>query len=604
MLTTIDWLIIALFFAVLIVIGVVTSKRAGSSSKEFFLSGNAMPWWLLGISMCATSTSTNSANLFTEIIRKNGMSGNWVWWAFLLTGMLTVFVYARLWHRTGAKTDVEFYELRYSGKAAAFLRGFRAIYLGVFFNIVITALVILGAIKIGVVMFELSPAKIIVITAAVTVIYSALGGMRGIVIADFFQFSVVLAGSVMAAVYAVRMPQVGSLANLFSHPAVVGKLGFFPDFSNTDLLVSVFVIPVAVQWWNVWYPGSEPGGGGSTAQRMLSARNEKESAAACLFYNALHYGLRPWPWYIVALCSLLVFPDLDALRTAFPNVDPKVMGDDLAYPAMLTFLPKGMIGLVAASLLGALLSTLAAHLNWGSSYFVNDFYKRFVCPSASERQLVLVGRIATLLLMVFSCLLAPFLASAKTAFDLVLQIGAGTGLLFLLRWFWWRVNAYSEITAMVVSFLVAAFFQLIYPVLDAPALLQWQKLIIGIVITTAAWVGVTLITKPADDEVLFRFCQKIRAGGPGWRAVEKRAETLGRPINGANGTWDVPSGLLCMTLACLGVYATMFAIGAWFYSQVLKAAIMSGVAAGSTLLLFLILSRLYAGNAEMKGKAQ
>ena len=579
----VDWFVIALFFVVLIAIGVVTSKQAGKSSKEFFLSGNSMPWWLLGISMCATSTSTNSANLFTEIIRKNGMSGNWVWWAFLLTGMLTVFVYARLWHRTGAKTDVEFYELRYSGKAAAFLRGFRALYLGVFFNIVITALVILGAIKIGVVIFGLSPAKIVVITAAVTVIYSALGGMRGIVIADFFQFLLVLVGAILAAVQAVKLPQVGGLSNLFSHPAIVDKLHFFPDFSNTDLLVAVFIIPVAVQWWNVWYPGSEPGGGGSTAQRMLSARNEKESAVACLFYNALYYGLRPWPWYIVALCSLLVYPDLDALRAAFPNVDPKVMGDDLAYPAMLTFLPHGMIGVVAASLLGALLSTLAAHLNWGSSYFVNDFYKRFVNPAASEKQLVLAGRVATLLLMVFSCLLAPFLASAKTAFDLVLQIGAGTGLLFLLRWFWWRVNAYSEITAMVVSFLVAVFFQLIYPKLDGPALLQWQKLIIGIGVTTAAWVGVTLLTKPADDEVLFRFCRKIRAGGPGWRAVERRAEALGRPIEGADGTWDVPSGLLCMTLGCLSVYSTMFAIGAWFYSQALKAAVMFGVAAGATI---------------------
>ncbi len=554
--------------------------------------------------MCAATTSTNSANLFTEIIRNNGISGNWVWWAFLLTGMLTVFVYAKLWHRTGAKTDIEFYELRYSGKAAAVLRGFRALYLGVFFNTVITALVVLGAIKIGVVMFNISPSKIIAITGVVTVIYSALGGMRGIVIADFFQFALVLAGAVAAAVYAVRLPQVNGLANLFAHPNVVGKLSFFPDFSNTDLLVSVFIIPVAVQWWNVWYPGSEPGGGGYIAQRMLSAKNEKQSVGASLFFNAVHYGLRPWPWYIVALCSLVVYPDLNSLRAAFPQVDAKVMGGDLAYPAMLTFLPAGLMGVVVASLLGALLSTLAAHLNWGSSYFVNDFYKRFVNPGASEKRLVLVGRISTLTLMVLACALAPFLESAKTAFDLVLQIGAGTGLLFILRWFWWRINAFSEITAMAVSFLVALFFQLIYPHLDVPALAQWQKLIIGIVVTTCSWVAVTYVTRPADDETLYRFCRQICAGGPGWKEIERRAAAQGRALEGAGAKWEVPSGLLCMTLGCLAVFSAMFAIGSWFYSQVLKAVILSAVAAGATILLFRVLSRQYASGAEKEGAAR
>jgi Na+/proline symporter len=592
--TAVDWLIIALFFVILIVIGVVTSRQAGRNSKEFFLSGNAMPWWLLGISMCSATTSTNSANLFTEIIRRNGIAGNWVWWTFLLTGMLTVFVYAKLWHRTGAKTDIEFYELRYSGRAAAVLRGFRALYLGVFFNTVITALVILGAIKIGVVMFGIPPVIIVVITAVVTVVYSALGGMRGIVIADFFQFVLVVAGAVLAAVYAVRLPQVNGLSSLFSHPDIVGKLSFFPDFSDTDLLVSVFIIPVAVQWWNVWYPGSEPGGGGYIAQRMLSAKNERQSVGASLFFNAVNYGLRPWPWYIVALCSLLVYPDLEALRTAFPDVDPKVMGDDLAYPAMLVFLPPGILGIVAASLLGALLSTLAAHLNWGSSYFVNDFYKRFVNPRASEKELVLTGRIATLVLMVLACLLAPFLESAKTAFDLVLQIGAGTGLLFLLRWFWWRVNAFSEITAMAVSFLVAVFFQLVYPHLGGPALLQWQKLIVGIAVTTVAWVGVTLLTKPAEDETLFRFCRQIRAGGPGWREVERRAAARGVPVAGDGARWEVPAGLLCMSLACLAVFSTMFAIGACFYGRPVRAAILAVVAAASTAALFKLLPGLYA----------
>ncbi|MDD4017728.1 MAG: Na+:solute symporter [Kiritimatiellae bacterium] len=589
-LSNVDWLVIAIFFAVLVTIGCLTSKRAGANSAEFFLSGNSMPWWALGISMAAATTSTNSANLFTEIIRKNGISGNWVWWAFLLTGMLTVFVYAKLWHRTGAKTDIEFYELRYSGKAAAFLRGFRALYLGVFFNTVITALVILGAIKIGVVMFDISPLAIILITAVVTVIYSALGGMRGIVIADFFQFVVVLAGSLTAAVFAVRLPQVNGFANLVTHPDIVPKLQFLPDFADTDLLVSVFIIPVAIQWWNVWYPGSEPGGGGYIAQRMLSAKNERQSVGASLFFNAVHYGLRPWPWYIVAFCSLLVFPDLDALRTAFPNVDARIMGHDLAYPAMLTLMPAGITGLVVASLLGALLSTLACHLNWGSSYVVNDVYKRFVNPEASEHQLVLVGRITTVGLMALACLLAPFLESAKTAFDLVLQIGAGTGLLFLLRWFWWRINAFSEITAMAVSFIVAVFFQLVYPHLGGPEIAQWQRLIIGIVVTTVAWVGVTYLTRPVDDQTLFRFCTLIRAGGPGWKKVEARAAALGTPIARSCETWPVPSGLLCMSLACCAVYAVMFAVGSGLYGYYARSACLAGVAVISTIALFKVLS--------------
>ena len=434
-----------------------------------------MSWWLLGASMAAATTSTNSANLFTEIIRKNGISGNWIWWAFLLTGMLTVFVYAKLWHRTGARTDIGFYEIRYSGKAAAVLRGFRAVYLGVFFNTLTMAWVILAAVKIGIVMFNLAPVAIVVITALIVVAYSSMGGIRGIVIADFFQFAIVLIGAVVSAVFIVKLPQVNGLSHLLSHPAIIGKLSFFPDFSNTDLLVSVFIMPVAVQWWSVWYPGSEPGGGGYIAQRMLSAKNERHSVGASLLFNIVHYGLRPWPWFIIALCSLLVYPDLNSLRVAFPGVDSKMLGDDLAYPAMLTFLPTGILGLVVASLLGSLLSTTAAQLNWGASCIVNDVYKRFINPTAAERQLVAVGRLVTPLLMGMACVLALFLESAKAVFDLVLQMGAGTGPLFLLRWFWWRVNAFSEITAMVVSFLVALFFQVIYPTSVVPRWLNGKN---------------------------------------------------------------------------------------------------------------------------------
>ena len=583
---SIDYLIIILFFIILIAIGLAASKKAGKSSSEFFLSGRNMPWWLLGISMAAATTSTNSANLFTEIIRKNGISGNWVWWAFLLTGMLTVFIYARLWNRTKAVTDIEFYELRYSGKAAAFLRGFRSIYLGVFFNVIGTAWVILAGIKIGSVMFNVSPSTIVIITGVVSVIYCMSGGIRGIIIADFFQFVLVLIGAVLAAVTALRLPQVNGLSNLISHPNIVGKLNFFPDFSNTDLLVGIFIIPVAVQWWSVWYPGSEPGGGGSIAQRMLSAKNEKNSVGASLLFNAVHYALRPWPWFIVALCSIIVFPTLESLQAAFPNVDPGVMGDDLAYPAMLTFLPAGFMGLVVASLFGALLSTVAAHLNMGASYVVNDFYKRFIHPGATEKQLVYAGRVTTLALMVLSCSLAPFLESAKSVFDFILQIGAGTGLIFILRWFWWRINAFSEITAMVVSFLVAFYFEIIHPHIGLPELMQWQKLLIGVGITTFSWVLVTLLTKPSDDKTLFNFCRLVQAGGPGWKTVEKRAGIAGIPVSGTDEKWDVPFGILCMVFACLAVYTALFAIGSWIYGYYMQAGLLTVASAIATIILF------------------
>ncbi|TFG45236.1 MAG: Na+:solute symporter, partial [Candidatus Brocadiia bacterium] len=453
----VDWAFIAAFFVVSLLVGIIVSKRAGKSSSEFFLSGRNMPWWLLGVSMVATTFSTDTPNLVTDIVRQNGVSGNWVWWAFLLTGMLTVFVYAKLWRRSGVMTDIEFYELRYSRKPAAFLRGFRAIYLGVFFNIVIMASVTLAAIKIGGVMLNLSPFQTVAIAAVVTALYSMLGGLRSVIITDFIQFSIAMFGAIMAAKISLQHPLVGGLSHLIAHfSEKKAVLSVLPDFSNMNILIPVFIIPFAVQWWSVWYPGSEPGGGGYLAQRMLAAKNEKNAMGATLLFNIAHYGVRPWPWIIVALCSLVVFPDLESLKKAFPNV---TIGHDLAYPAMLTFLPAGLLGLVVASLIAAYMSTISTHLNWGSSYVVNDFYKRFIKPDATEKQMVLVGRISTALLMVGACALAPFLENAKRAFDILLQIGAGTGLIFILRWFWWRINAYSEITGMIVSFLIACYFE-------------------------------------------------------------------------------------------------------------------------------------------------
>jgi SSS family solute:Na+ symporter len=592
LLQPVDWISIIAFFVISLVIGVLVTKRAGKSAAEFFLSGRNMPWWLLGVSMVATTFSTDTPNLVTDLVRQNGVAGNWVWWAFLLTGMLTVFVYAKLWRRSGVMTDIEFYELRYSGRTAAFLRGFRALYLGVFFNIVVMALVTLAAIKIGRVMLGLSPLQTVLIAAVVTVFYSALGGLRGVLITDFLQFIIAMFGAIMAAKISLQHEAVGGLKNLLSCPRVIEKLNFVPDFNDRGLLVSVFIIPLAVQWWSVWYPGAEPGGGGYLVQRMLAAKNERHAMGATLFFNVAHYALRPWPWIVVALCSIVVFPNLESLGAAFPDVEAGILRHDLAYPAMLTYLPHGLLGLVVASLIAAYMSTISTHLNWGSSYIVNDFYKRFVNTEASEKQLVLIGRISTVLLMVGACALAPFLESAKRAFELVLQIGAGTGLLFILRWFWWRINAFSEITAMVVSFIVACYFEFVHNNIGLAPLESWQKLIIGVGVTTTSWVLVTFIAKPADDKTLFNFCRLVRAGGPGWKAVIKRAQQAGESIEGAEEKWDMPYGIMCMVFGCMAVYAALFATGSWIYLQYTKAVILTIVAVVATVLLLKFWTKL------------
>ena len=558
-----DWLAIVLFFVVLVGIALACSRRAGSDAKDFFLSGRSMPWWLIGISMSAATTSTNSANMFTEFIRDDGLAANWKWWAFLLTGMMTVFVYSRLWVRSGAKTDIEFYELRYSGKPAAFLRGFRAIYLGLIFNTISTGLVILGAIKIGQVLFGVDQWTVILVTALCSIVYSGLGGLRGAIYTDFFLFAVIMVGAVVGMLYAFDRPEVGGFAAMMANPTVKAHLNFFPDIHNTDLLVSVFIIPIAIQWWNVWYPGSEPGGGGYIVQRMLSAKSENHCVAGSVLYQVMNYAIRPWPWYLTAFASLLVFPDLASLAKAFPNVDPSLVKGDMAYPAMLTFVPSGWLGVVAASMMGALFSTIAAHLTMGGSYLANDWWKRFVRPEASEKELIRVGRVTVVVLMITSSLIAPVLSSAGKAFNLVLQVGAGTGLIFLLRWFWLRINAWSEITAMIVSFCVAIFLELAYPHLGGPELATWHKLIIGMVVTTAAWVSVTFATRPCDPKVLEQFRTKVKSN-----------------------RHDIGWGLLAMTLACLAVYSAMFAAGYWIYGDTALAATMTVVAVVSGVALW------------------
>jgi len=584
-LNAVDWGFVVSFFIISLAIGLAVSKRAGTSSSEFFLSGRKMPWWLLGVSMVATTFSSDTPNLVTDIVRQNGVAGNWVWWAFLLTGMLTVFVYAKLWRRSRVLTDLEFYELRYSGKAAAFLRGFRAIYLGVFFNVLIMATVSLAIIKIGGVMLHLPPVETLLIASLVTVVYSTLGGLRGVLLTDFFQFAIAMIGAIGAAVVAVRLPQVGGLNALLSNEAVVSKLSLVPDFSNSQAVLIILVLPLAVQWWSVWYPGAEPGGGGYIAQRMLSAKTEKHAIGATLFFNAAHYALRPWPWIIVALCSLLVFPDLESLRAAFPLVNSSVVRHDMAYPAMLTFLPHGLLGIAVASLIAAFMSTISTHLNWGSSYVVNDFYKRFINPKADEKNQVLVGRLSTVALMVLACLVALLLSNALQAFNILLQVGAGTGLLFILRWFWWRINPFSELTAMIVSFLIAVYLQLIHPKTGLPGLSTPIQLCVGVGITTICWISVTMLTKPSDTKTLRSFYRLVKPGGPGWKRVIEQAAKDNDSIETPGAPWDVPMGLLCMVFGCSTVYSALFATGYWIYGNTIPAVILTATGFISTAFL-------------------
>ena len=566
-LEVIDWAILIIFFIILLSIGFFASKRAGKSVNDFFLSGRNMPWWLLGISMVATTFSADTPNLVTDIVRTNGVSGNWVWWAFLLTGMLTVFVYAKLWRRSEVLTDLEFYELRYGGKGAAFLRGFRALYLGVFFNVMIMASVCLAGIKIGSVMLGLSPAQTLLIAATVTVLYSSLGGLKGVIMTDFFQFGLAMVATFWAAFVIINLPEVGGLDKLIAHPDITPKLDLIPDFSNRDLFLVVFVLPIAVQWWSVWYPGAEPGGGGYVAQRMLSAKNENHAVWATLLFNFMHYAVRPWPWILIALASIIVFPNLNDLQVAFPDVDKSIIGHDLAYPAMLTKLPSGLLGLLLASLAAAFMSTIASHLNWGSSYVVNDFYRRFFDQSASDKKLVFLGRLTTVILMIFSCIIALLLSNALQAFSILLQIGAGTGLLFILRWFWYRINIYSEISAMVISFLVALYLQIVHPRIGFEVISTEVQLIIGVSVTTLSWILITYLTPSEDKKVLRDFYKKIQPGGIGWKKVVDDAKKEGVNIEGNKEAWDVPTGIICMVLGCLFVYSILFSIGSFLYSK-------------------------------------
>ena len=568
---TLDWIIVFGSLVISLAIGLYASRRGGASGTEFFLSGRSMPWWLLGVSMVATTFGADTPNLVTELVRDNGVAGNWVWWAFLLTGMLTTFVYAKLWRRSGVSTDLEFYELRYSGPVAGFLRGFRAVYLGVVFNVIVMGTVCLAGVKLGSALLGLTAAQTLLLTSVVTVAYSAFGGLRGVILTDFFQFGLAMVGAIGAAVYILDLPEIGGLSGLLAHPNVSPKLALVPDLSNPEAYVPLLLIPLAVQWWASWYPGAEPGGGGYVAQRMLAARSEGHALGATFLFNVAHYALRPWPWVLVALASLVLYPSNADLATAFPDMPTDKIRGDLGYPIMLRLLPTGLLGVMVASLMAALMSTLSTHLNWGSSYLVNDVYVRFVNPAAGAREQVNVGRLATVLLMVLALGVALVLESALDGFNILLQIGAGTGLIFILRWLWWRVNAYSEVAGMIVSFAVAVYFGYVHAALGLPPLPGHVQLVIGVAVTTVAWLAVTFATRPTDRVVLESFVARVNPPRLGWPGFAPSGAAL-----------DGRGARLSMQLAAAGlgvvfVYAALLGVGMGLYGRWVAAAVALAV---------------------------
>jgi Na+/proline symporter len=571
-LSVIDWLIICAYFVISLSVGIWASKRAGKDTKSFFLAGRNMPWWLLGVSMVATTFSTDTPNLVTDLVRRNGVSGNWTWWAFLLTGMLTVFVYSKLWRRSGVLTDIEFYELRYSGQAAAFLRGFRALYLGLVFNILVMGAVSLAAVKFGEIVLGWPGWMTLTIAGSITLAYSALGGLTAVIITDFVQFILAMIGSVWGMLYILGLPEIGGLSNLITHGNVSDKLSLFPDLSNPDMWIPILLVPLAVQWWASYYPGAEPGGGGYIAQRMFSAKDESNAVSATFLFNVAHYALRPWPWILIALSSLIIFPELTDIQKAFPNLPADKLGHDVAYPAMLTLLPSGILGLVSASLIAAFMSTISTQLNLGASYLVNDFYHRFIKPDASEKQLVTAGRLFTVISIILGGGLGLLLTSAGQAFTLLLMIGSGTGMIYILRWFWWRINAYTEIVAMVSSLIIAFYFNFVNVGLE-----DWQKIVISAVLTTCVWILATYFTPPDDDETLRNFVKKVNPGGPGWTKYSDGVSAE---------PWPVPRGILCMIFGCVAVYGFLLGVGQLIYGEISSGLLVCGLGVSASYGLF------------------
>ena len=583
-LNPLDLIVIALSIIISFLPALFFWRRASSSTAEFFTSGRAAPWWLVGISMVATTFSTDTPNLVTNMVREHGVSENWLWWSFLLTGMATVFFYARLWRRSGVLTDLEFYELRYSGKAATFVRGFRAIYLGLFFNCVIMATVNLAAAKIANIVLGWPMYRTLLFASTITVFFASVSGLWGVLVTDTIQFGITMTGTFAIAFFALQQPEVGGLAGLV-HRVDPKVLTMLPDFGDWSVALSVMIIPITIQWWSVWYPGAEPGGGSYIAQRMLASKTEKDAVIGTLLFNVMHYALRPWPWIIVALASTLIFPQLADIAHAYPYVDPKLIGNDMAYPAMLKFLPTPFLGLMIAGMLAAYRSTIETHLNWGTSYLVHDFYRRFLKKDETEKHYILVGRLTTAGLMVCAAFLTYALGTAKEAFDLILSVGAGTGLLYLLRWFWWRISAWSEIAAMLSSFIVAVGFFIARK--NGANIPEHWSLILTVASTTIVWVSVTFLAPPDSPETLAKFFRLVRPAGPGWKPVRAATGITSSPDS-------LPMAMLGWMLGCTFIYSALFGVGSYLYGRMPQAAVWAALFVGSGLSLLKLVPSMWA----------
>jgi SSS family solute:Na+ symporter len=594
----IDWAVVILSVAVCFAPALFFAKRSGKSTTEFFASGRSVPWWLAGLSMVATTFASDTPNLVTNFVRTQGVAGNWQWWAFTLTGVGTVFFYARLWRRSSVLTDLEFYELRYSGRAASVVRGFRSVYLGLFFNCIIMATVNLAACKIAAVMFGFSRWETLAAVGVLNVIFAAHSGLWGVLVIDMIQFFLKMAAVIAAAYFALKLPQVGGLSGLVQKvsaikgPGGLNYLNLLPDFtSNYDLALAVFIMPIAVQWWAVWYPGAEPGGGSYIAQRMLASKTEKDSLGAVLFFNIAHYVLRPWPWILVALASLIIYPDLSDIHKAFPSLDPNLIGHDIAYPAMLRFLPAGFLGLMVGGLIAANSSTILTHLNWGASYLVHDFYRRFIRRDAAEKHYVLAGRLTTIGLFLSSSVLVFFMETAQDSFNIILQVGAGTGSLYLLRWFWWRVNAWCEVVAMVSSFAISVAFLIMRK--GDIAFNTYQQLALTVAFTSVCWISTAYLGPETDRGTLIEFYRKVRPFGPGWRKVQVEAGVSDAEAAEYLKHENIPLSLIGWVAGCVSIWSSLFTVGNFLYGRMGYTFGLLGVFLVSSAVLVWVVRRLW-----------
>ncbi len=570
----IDWALVASYFLFVTIVGLRYRDRAGGSLADFFVSGRSLPWWLAGTSMVATSFASDTPLAVTGLVARNGIAGNWLWWNFVMSGMLTVFLYARLWRRVGVLTDVEFTEVRYAGTPAAILRGFRALYLAIPINCIVIGWVTLAMAKILGICLGVDRWVAVGICLMVTLLYSTMSGLWGVVITDFVQFALAMGGTIALAVFALH--EVGGLTTLTAKLAAqYGTehriLNFLPKVGSPWMPVSAFLVYVGVQWWAAWYPGAEPGGGGSVAQRMLATRDEKHALLATLWFNIAHYALRPWPWIIVALVSMVLFPELADKEAGYVHV-------------MVRVLPVGFRGVLLVAFAAAFMSTISTAINWGASYVVNDFYRRFVKLQASERHYVLVSRVATVLMMVIAAVITGFMETISGAWRILLALGAGTGGVYILRWFWWRINAWSEISAMIASLVVALVLQLGFG-LNADEPRQFAILmLVTVACSTLVWVGVTLLTPPVEEKTLVAFYEKARPGGALWGPIRRKAAN---PLSGEPLWRDFVDWLA----GCLLIYTALFGIGKLILGQTGLGLALVAVSIGAGIFLYQDLQR-------------